>query len=68
MGSAVDFEVAAEQGAAVGCEAGIDSGAERAYRGDDAYAEGEAEEDDPEAADAASEFPAGESEGEHHCT
>ena len=56
--AAVDRDVAAENAAAVGGEAGIDGGPQAADRGDHADAQSEAEQDGGEASDAAAQFPA----------
>ena len=66
LGAAVDLQVAAKQRAAVGGQAGIDRGSQGADSGDDADAKRQAQQDDPQAADAAAQFPAGERQGEDH--
>ncbi len=64
LGAALDFQVTAENAAAVLGEAAGDAFAQRSDGGDGGDAEGEAGEHDAQAGDATAEFAAGEAEGE----
>jgi hypothetical protein len=64
--SAIDFEITTEQRPAVGGQAGVNGGSQRANRGYHSNAQREAEQHDPQAANTAAKLATGDGEGKDH--